>query len=101
DAALSRLLDTEGDLVGLTDEDAVPAVAEMPVTLLGDLWQLGDNHRLLCGDAIQLSDVEKLMAGEAADLIFTDPPYNVDYEGYTEERLKIQGDRMTPDEFRK
>jgi DNA modification methylase len=39
------------------------------------------------------------MAGDAADLIFTDAPYNVDYEGYTEERLKIQGDRMTDEQF--
>ena len=101
DAELSRLLAAEDAVVGLTDEDAVPAVAKTPVTLLGDLWQLGDHHRVLCGDAIQLSDVGRLMAGEAADLIFTDPPYNVDYQGYTEEGLKMQGDRMTPDEFRK
>ena len=101
DAELSRLLAAEDAVAGLTDEDAVPAVAETPVTLPGDLWQLGDHHRLLCGDAMQLSDVEKLMAGEAADLIFTDPPRNVDYEGSTEKRLKIRGDRMTPDEFRK
>jgi DNA modification methylase len=40
------------------------------------------------------------MAGDAADLVFTDPPYNVAYEGYTEEKLTIQGDRMTPEQFR-
>ena len=40
------------------------------------------------------------MAGDAADLVFTDPPYNVDYEGYTEERLKIKGDRMSDAEFK-
>jgi DNA modification methylase len=39
------------------------------------------------------------MADEAADLIFTDPPYNVDYEGYPEDRLTIQGDRMSEREF--
>jgi DNA modification methylase len=39
------------------------------------------------------------MAGDAADLVFTDPPYNVDYEGYTEEKLKIKGDRMTAEQF--
>ena len=43
--------------------------------------------------------VERLMDGQKADLVFTDPPYNVDYEGYTEEKLKIQGDRMTPEQF--
>ena len=44
--------------------------------------------------------VARLMAGETADLVFTDPPYNVDYEGYTEERLKIKGDRMSDAEFK-
>jgi hypothetical protein len=96
DAELSGLLATEDAVEGLAEEDAVPAVAQMPVTLLGDLWQLGDHHRLLCGDAIKLSDMHKLMAGEAADLIFTDPPLNlnIDHEGYSEDRLKIQGDHQ-------
>jgi DNA modification methylase len=58
-------------------------------------------HRVLCGDATKVEDVERLMAGEAADLVFTDPPYNVDYEGYTDDRLKIKGDRMKPEEFKK
>ena len=64
----------------------------------GDLWILGD-HRLLCGDALVPDDVSRVAAAEPADLVFTDPPYNVDYEGYTEERLKIQGDRMSAEEF--
>ena len=85
---------------GLTDEDAVPEVADVPVSTAGDVWQLG-NHRLLCGDATSAADAAKLMAGEAADLIFTDPPYNVDYEGYTEEKLKIQSDRMSDSDFRR
>src|ERR1035441_4800034 len=58
-------------------------------------------HRVLCGDATKVEDVERLMAGEAADLVFTDPPYNVDYEGYTKEHLKIKGDCMKPEEFKK
>ncbi len=45
----------------------------------GDIWQMG-NHRLMCGDATDLSDIERLMEGVAADLIVTDPPYNIDYE---------------------
>ncbi len=57
-------------------------------------------HRVLCGDATVQSDLHRLMAGDAGDLVFTDPPYNVDYEGYTEERLKIAGDKMTPEQFR-
>jgi DNA modification methylase len=64
------------------------------------LWILG-NHRVLCGDATAPADVERLMAGEAGDLVFTDPPYNVDYEGYTDDRLKIQGDRMTPEQLQR
>jgi DNA modification methylase len=57
-------------------------------------------HRVLCGDATVESDLHRLMAGDAADLVFTDPPYNVSYEGYTEERLTIQGDKMTAEQFR-
>jgi DNA modification methylase len=64
----------------------------------GDLWILGE-HRVRCGDATHRGDVDGLFAGEAVDLIFTDPPYNVDYEGYTENRLKIEGDKMTAEQF--
>ena len=46
----------------------------------GDVWQLGD-HRLMCGDSTKKNDVEKLMNGIKADMVFTDPPYGVDYEG--------------------
>jgi DNA modification methylase len=83
---------------GLTDEDASPAVQEFALTQAGDLWILG-NHRLLCGDSTSISAVERLMDGQNADMVFTDPPYNVDYEGYTEDRLTIQGDRMDAARF--
>ena len=79
--------------------DAVPEITEAPVTIPGDLWVLGA-HRALCGDATKGRDVERLMNGDSADLVFTDPPYNVDYEGYTEERLKMQGDRMSEAAFK-
>jgi DNA modification methylase len=87
-------------LGGDTDgkEDAIPDLPETPITLPGDLWLLG-NHKVLVGDATVPADVERLMAGDSADVVFTDPPYNVDYEGYTEDRLKIKGDRMTPQQF--
>jgi DNA modification methylase len=62
------------------------------------LWCLG-NHKLLVGDATDRSAVARLMAGDTADLVFTDPPYNVNYEGYTEDRLTIKGDRMTAEQF--
>ena len=99
DEELARLLAAQDSTEGLTDEDAVPALAETPISVSGDLWILG-SHRLLVGDATSENDVAKLMAGDAADLVFTDPPYNVDYEGYTEERLKIKGDRMSAGEFK-
>lgn len=65
---------------GLTDEDAVPDLPEEPTTKLGDLWILGE-HRLLCGDSTSIDDVDKLMDGNKADMVFTDPPYGVEYEG--------------------
>ncbi len=98
DVELARLLEAQEAAEGLTDEDAVPDIPETPATGPGDLWLLGD-HRVLCGDATVPADVDRLMGNVAADLVFTDPPYNVDYEGYTEGRLKIKGDRMTPEQF--
>jgi len=100
DQELARLLAAQDAAEGLTDEDAVPELPETPISTLGDLWILGD-HRLLVGDATDTDAVERLMAGAPADLVFTDPPYNVDYEGYTEERLKIKGDRMSDADFKK
>jgi DNA modification methylase len=100
EAELARLMAEQQALVGLTDEDSAPALPQQPVTVPGDLWSLGQNHKLLCGDATVQADVERLMAGNAADLVFTDPPYNVDYSGYTKEHLKIRGDRMSDAEFK-
>lgn len=65
---------------GLTDEDAVPDAPEVPVSKLGDVWLLG-KHRLMCGDSTSIDVVEKLMDGKKADMVFTDPPYGVDYKG--------------------
>ena len=96
---LARLLAAHDAAEGLTDEDAVPDLPETPASLAGDLWILGE-HRLLVGDAIDATAVARLMAGDSADLVFTDPPYNVDYTGYTEDRLKIRGDRMSDAEFK-
>jgi len=82
----------------LVDEDSVPEIPEAPISAAGDLWRLG-SHTLLVGDATNAEHVARLMNGDAADLVFTDPPYNVDYEGYTEDRLTIQGDKMTAEQF--
>ena len=78
---------------GLTDEDSVPDVPEMPVSVPGDLWILG-KHRLLCGDATLASSCEAVLEKGMADLTFTDPPYGVDYQGKTKRKLKIQNDNL-------
>lgn len=65
---------------GLTDEDEVPEPPAEPVTKLGDVWLLG-KHRLMCGDSTCIDAVEQLMDGQKADMVFTDPPYGVNYEG--------------------
>jgi DNA modification methylase len=100
DDELARLLAAQDPQAGLTEEDVVPELLEVPISVLGDLWQLGD-HRLLVGDSTRETDIAKLMTDDTADLVFTDPPYNVDYEGYTEERLKIKGDRMSEADFKR
>ena len=84
---------------GLTDEDAVPEVPEAPVTVLGDVWLLG-KHRLMCGDSTSIDAVTKLTNGQGVDMLLTDPPYNVAYEGATKEKLTIQNDSMGDDQFR-
>jgi len=94
---LARLLaGTEAE--GLTDEDAVPEIPDVPATVTGDLWLLGE-HRVVCGDATTNAVTQRLMKDDTADLVFTDPPYNVNYEGYTEDHLTIQNDRMTDEQF--
>jgi len=64
---------------GLTDEDAVPDVPDEPVTVLGDVWTLG-KHRLMCGDSTSIDAVEKLMDGQKAGMVFTDPPYGIEFQ---------------------
>jgi DNA modification methylase len=85
--------DEESDRDGLTDDDAVPDEPEKATTVAGDVWVLG-THRLLCGDATQMGDVEKVLAGGLADMVFTDPPYNVAYEGKTSKKLTIGNDAL-------
>jgi len=95
---LSAFLDVEV-IEGLTDEDNVPEVPEEPKTKLGDIYQLG-NHRLMCGDSTSIDAVDKLMPNELADLVFTDPPYNVAYSGRGENNLgTIKNDDMSDDKF--
>lgn len=83
---------------GLTDPDEIPDAEAPYTTKPGDLWQLG-RHRLLCGDSTRQPDVELLMDGKSAHMVFTDPPYNVDYKGGTKDALKIKNDNMKQEEF--
>lgn len=86
DDELADLL-ADPDAAGNTDEDAVPEVPVTPVSKPGDLWQLG-NHRLLCGDSTVLANVERVLEGALADMVFTDPPYNVDYGNTAKDKLR-------------
>ena len=72
---------------GLTNEEAVPDVPVQPVTVEGDVWLLG-RHRLMCGGSTSIDAVEKLMDGRKANMLHTDPPYGVDYEGVPNDHLK-------------
>jgi DNA modification methylase len=93
---IAALLDPEM-MEGLTDEDAVPEAPEEPKTRLGDIYQLG-NHRLMCGDSTSIDAVDKLMDGQKADMVFTDPPYGVDYDGghaSDKRRTKLENDDKT------
>jgi len=99
DLKSGRLHDAQDATDGLTDEDAVPELPEAPVSRTG---------RSLASRRSQASDwrcdqrerCESANGSDVADLIFTDPPYNVSYEGYTEDRLMIRADRMSDSEFK-
>ena len=80
------------------DEDFDPEPQEGEYVEPGTLWQLGQ-HRLLVGDSTLREDVVKLMGGESADLLLTDPPYGVDYEGKTSERKTIENDKLAGQAF--
>lgn len=81
-APLLELTGFDKDLILEPDEkdDEVPELPEEPTSKLGDLYQLGE-HRVLCGDATSIEDVERLMEGKKANMMFTDPPYLMDFTG--------------------
>lgn len=80
------------------DEDFDPEPQEGEYVEPGTIWRLGQ-HRLLVGDSTLREDVVKLMGGESADLLLTDPPYGVDYEGKTSERKTIENDKLQGQAF--
>lgn len=92
------LKDIEGSKEDDFDLDQALNEIEEPTTRPGDIWILG-NNRLMCGDSTQKEQVMRLMDKQDADMLLTDPPYNVDYEGKTVDALKIENDNMTSTEF--
>ena len=87
---------------GLTDPEDVPDVPDAPVTVLGDVWLLG-RHRVMCGDSTSIDAVELLMGGHKADMVFTDPPYNIDYGNIKHPKSKvrqIENDNMSGEDFK-
>ncbi len=111
DVALFRLLDSLEDLSGtgysisdlealrqdlfppevLTDPDEAPSVPAEPISVAGQIWQLG-KHRLLVGDSTDVESVRRLVGDEPPNCVWTDPPYGVDYVGKTKDALTIQND---------
>jgi hypothetical protein len=88
-ALLEQGPDPDTDIDG--DPDDPGDVPAEPITAPGDLWQLG-RHRLICGDATDVTAVETLIGARRCDMMWTDPPYGVDYVGKTKDALTIQND---------
>jgi len=92
---ITAVMDPE-PLEGLVDDDSVPALEDDHVSTPGDVWVLGQ-HRVMCGDSTCKTDVAKLMNGDQADMVWTDPPYNVAYDA--KPTGKIMNDDMGREEF--
>tara|TARA_R110000744_G_scaffold26904_1_gene65979 strand:+ start:3963 stop:5231 length:1269 start_codon:yes stop_codon:yes gene_type:complete len=95
----------EPETEGLTDQDAVPETPEVPITIEGDVWVMG-KHRLICGDSTMIDTVDKVMP-ETANMVFTDPPYLMDFSGgihadgsksFNASHGKIKNDKMSKEE---
>jgi DNA modification methylase len=87
DALAELLAGEETDHAGDVDDDEVPDDEAVTVSRPGDLWQLGE-HRVLCGDATEAANYARLLAGEQADMVFIDPPYNVNYANTAKDRMR-------------
>lgn len=93
------LLSESGEYTDVLEDEFDDELPVQGKTKSGNVWILG-KHRLMCGNSLDPEDVNKLMRGERADLLLTDPPYNINYQGATEEKLTIQNDSMGDEEFR-
>ncbi len=96
DDEIDDLLNTDDGTEGNTDDDAVPEIPAEPKTKPGDIYVLG-NHRLLCGDSTVLTNVKKVLDGALADMVFTDPPYNVDYGNAAKDKMRGNDRRIMND----
>ncbi len=111
DAELAEIFDIDMDAFGfdefgpeesiddIQEDDFEVKKPEEPRTKRGDVWILGE-HRLLCGDSTEPAEIAEFLGECKADLLLTDPPYNVDYTGKTKDALKIQNDSMDDQTFR-
>jgi DNA modification methylase len=87
DALAELMAGDEPDGEGETDDDAVPDVSETPISRSGDVWLLG-GHRLLCGDSTVAESYDRLLDGTQVDMVFTDPPYNVNYANSAKDKMR-------------
>ena len=93
-------LDSDDSSEEVVEDEFDDTPPEEPQAKYGDIYQLG-RHRLMCGDSTSVEDVEKLVGGGViVDMLLTDPPYNISYEGKTEDALTIQNDSMDDESFR-
>lgn len=83
---------------GFNAAEAAEEAAASPRVAFGDIWRLG-RHRLMCGDATKQEDMQLLMDGKQATMVFTDPPYNVNYHGDTKDKMTIKNDNMSAEKF--
>lgn len=99
DYTLDDFDDEDGDADVLSEEESESEGEQPSSVAYGDIYQLG-RHRLMCGDSTSAGDMKELIDGEKIDLYVTDPPYNVAYEGKTEEAMTIKNDSMDDASFR-
>lgn len=87
DALAELMAGDDPDGEGETDDDAVPELSETPISRPGDVWVLG-GHRLLCGDSTVAESYDRVLDGKPVDMVFTDPPYNVNYANSAKDKMR-------------